>query len=245
MPGIDDGPATMEEAVAMAAALREAGFTEVCCTPHLIKGYYDADNDTVRKIVAALQARLNDERIELELLPGREYYLDEFLLDYLKDPLPLGHTRHILVEVPNHVSAAHVKEACYRIKCSGYTPMIAHPERCLLFAVAEKQTAGWFKVLGSLFKVGSSQQDVERRTSNVERSNNPLLDYLRDIGCKFQGNLGSFAGLYGGRVKGTAEKLKELGIYSHFGSDLHSAASMGQILAGADAAGISGAILEA
>ena len=30
---------------------------------------------------------------------------------------------------------------------------------------------------------------------------NPLLAYLRDLGCSFQGNLGSFTGFYGDQVK--------------------------------------------
>ncbi len=38
-----------------------------------------------------------------------------------------------------------------------------------------------------------------------DATGNPLLDYLRDLGCCFQGNLGSFTGFYGGQVKAVAE----------------------------------------
>ena len=78
LPGIDDGPATMDEAVEMANALRQAGYATVYCTPHLIKGSFEADNVTVRSTLAALQAELARQRIELLLLPGREYYLTSF-----------------------------------------------------------------------------------------------------------------------------------------------------------------------
>lgn len=212
----------MAEAVEMARGLWQAGYSTVYCTPHLVKGSYEADNGTVRTAVATLQSELARQQIGLELFPGREYYLDEFLIDYLKNPLPLGTTKFILVEIPNQMPVSVVKDTCYRIKCSGFIPMIAHPERCELFVIPERQTDGWFKVLVSMFKVRSSEQDVERLTSNVERSNNPLLDYLRDIGCMFQGNLGSLAGIYGARVRVRAETFLAAGIYSHFGSDLHS-----------------------
>ena len=111
LPGLDDGPATMDESVEMAAALRKVGFASVYCTPHLIKGCFDADNDAVRETLTALQAMLHDENIDLRLLPGREYCLDEFLFDYLKDPLPLGETKYNMLELPNHIAPEFVKEA--------------------------------------------------------------------------------------------------------------------------------------
>jgi protein-tyrosine phosphatase len=92
LSGLDDGPENIEESVAMAAALHNAGFKTIYCTPHAMKGYYDADNKAVLSAVSALRKRLSEENIKLEILPGREYYLDEFLSSYLKHPLPLGHS---------------------------------------------------------------------------------------------------------------------------------------------------------
>jgi len=142
LPGIDDGPATEDEAVEMAAAMQKAGFTTVHCTPHLIKGSYEADNRAVRASLASLQKRLNDENIGLNLLPGREYYLDEYLADYMKDPLPLGETRFIMIEIPNHRPEQFVKEICFNVRRSGFIPMIAHPERCDLFAKPSFSASG-------------------------------------------------------------------------------------------------------
>jgi protein-tyrosine phosphatase len=227
LPNIDDGPATMEESVEMARSLRQAGYSTVYCTPHLIKGSFEVDNAAVRTSVAVLQARLNMENIDLELFPGREYYLDEFLLDYLKDPQPLGSTRYILIEVPNHMSLDRAKEAFYRIRSGGFIPMIAHPERCALFNQSKKQKDSRFKVLGSMLNAFNSKlfrPAVSVKTQNIKlNEESSLLDYLREIGCAFQGNLGSFAGYYGERPRRCAERLSAAGIYSHFGTDLHSA----------------------
>jgi len=223
LPGLDDGPATMDDSVAMAVALRKAGFASVYCTPHLIKGGFDADNEAVRTAVAALQKRLNAENINLELFPGREYYLDEFLPDYLKDPLPLGDTRFLMIEIPNYTPDQLARETCFRIKRSGFIPLIAHPERCSLFAPPEKRETAWFRFFNSQRKAeGSKPKELS------------LLDYLKDLGCAFQANLGSFAGWYGPQVQQTANSLKEKKVYTHFGTDLHSHSGIKYLAGGLD-----------
>jgi protein-tyrosine phosphatase len=211
LPGLDDGPATMDESIEMAAALQKAGFASVYCTPHLIKGGFDADNGAVREMLTALQARLHGENIDLRLLPGREYYLDEFFFDYLKDPLPLGETKYIMLEFPNYIAPEFVKETCFRIKRSGFIPMIAHPERCSLLTLSGKRETAWFRFSNS-----------QRKAEGSKPNGSSLLDYLKDIGCAFQANIGSFAGWYGSQVQQVANRLKETAIYTHFGTDAHN-----------------------
>jgi len=211
LPGIDDGPSNIDESVAMAAAMRDAGFKTIYCTPHFIKGCFDADKHTVLSSVSTLQTRLNVENIELEILPGCEYYLDEFFGNHLKDPLPLGKTNYIMIEIPNNTPAEYVKETCFRIKCGGFIPMIAHPERCSHFAMPQEKTSFW-----------SRFSNLKQKTAGSKQGEQSLLDYLKDIGCAFQGNLGSFAGWYGPEVRQTANYLKKKEVFTHFGTDAHS-----------------------
>ncbi|GFE58649.1 tyrosine-protein phosphatase [Geobacter sp. AOG1] len=235
LPSLDDGPSTMAESIEMARLLRDAGYETVHCTPHLIKGVYDAGNEAVRSGVGELQTALDREGIELKLHAGREYYLDEFLPHYLQDPLPLGDTQFILVEIPHHAPVELVKETLYRIRQKGYIPLIAHPERCKLFALPLPTKQGvweWFKVQGSRFQDGdlldSQTLNVEHRTLNGQ--SNSLLDYLIDLDCQFQGNLGSFAGYYGDRARASAGRMREMGLYSCFGSDGHNVEGLREIL---------------
>ncbi len=211
LPNIDDGPTDMEEAVEMAAALQKAGFTGIYCTPHLIKGSYEADNNDVKKTLAELQKRLRAKKIEIKLIPGREYYLDEYLFDYLEDPLPLGDTNYIMVEIPNYIPRKVAKETCFRLRRKGFIPMIAHPERNKLFFTRRNSNAAFVPFLDLL----SGADDLKP----WERS---ILSYLRNIGCAFQGNLGSFAGWYGAQAQQAAETMKERNAYTHFGTDVHS-----------------------
>ena len=242
LPGIDDGPTTEDDAVEMAVAMRKAGFTTVHCTPHLIKGTYDADNRAVKASLASLQKRLNDENIDLNLLPGREYYLDEYLPDYLKDPLTLGETRFIMIEIPNHSPEEFVKETCFNVRRGGFIPMIAHPERCDLFAKPSASESGSDSKLAKYFPFffssrfgarrsaqGAEPSALSPRSSSLSprdtahsTQNSTLLSYLIDLGCAFQANLGSFTAWYGPQVQQTANSLEKMEVYTHFGTDAHS-----------------------
>lgn len=224
LPGIDDGPGETGQSLALAAALSAAGFSSAYCTPHLMRGRFDAGNEQVRRGVAELQGRLDSSGIPLTLLPGREYCLDEYLLDALQDPLPLGDSRLVLVEILPHTTAGMVRQVLYDVVRTGLTPVIAHPERChLLEPKPAAGRRGLFPALRCLFQ----------RTPNPEpRTSNDLLGYLRDLGCSFQGNLGSFNGFYGRQVQVVAEAMRDMGIYDRYGSDLHAPGQAGVILDG-------------
>jgi len=231
LPGVDDGAADMEESVAMASALAGAGFGTVYCTPHLKRGCYEAGNDQIRRGVTELQQRLDYNDISLKLLPGREYCLDEYLLESLEDPLPLGTTRLILVEFLPQVSADMIRQLLYGVVKKGFTPVIAHPERCsLLEPVVPAGNGGFIGSIKSLLK--GSNHERSGNNDAPDSTGSPLLDYLRDLGCCFQGNIGSFAGFYGRQIKNSADKMLGIGLYDRYGSDLHAPEHAGTILKG-------------
>jgi len=204
--GVDDGPEGMLESVEMAEGLAKAGFAAVYCTPHLMKGVYDTDNRTCVSVIEALRQKLAEEKIDLRLFLGREYYLDEYIFDHLKNPLPLEGTKYIMLEIPDNLPQEFVKQAFFQIKRAGYIPMIAHPERGRNFAFLDQSQ-----------KSDHRQQNALKTPYDIE-----LLNYLQELGCAFQGNYGSFMGLYGHQPKKTAATLKKKGLYTHFGTDLHS-----------------------
>lgn len=214
LPCLDDGPETETESLVMARALAAAGFHRVCCTPHVIRGVYDNCPARVREATRQLQQRLTSEGIELHLHPGTEYFLDEFLLDSLADPLLLPGNL-MLVEIPQRSDRQFVVETLYQLIRRRIIPLIAHPERCELLAPPESPGNGPIARIARLFRAPFTGQHAHSAVL-------PLVDELQLMGCLFQGNLGSFAGLYGARVRSRAEVFLSAGIYSHFGSDLHS-----------------------
>lgn len=226
LPALDDGPASVTEAVELATALHAAGFHTVHCTPHYIRGFHDVDNEHVLEAIRQMQGHLQQRGIPLRLLQGREYYLDEFFPDVFADPLTLGESRLLLVEIPPHADADFVRKSLFRSVSAGFTPLIAHPERCRLLDPPEAREAN----ISGFFGIFRRPLPAERRQPAADERRSSLLQYLRDIGCVFQGNLGSFVGLYGEGVRKVAMAHLASGLYSHFGSDAHSPAGIGRWL---------------
>lgn len=217
LPGIDDGAKYVAESLEMARILAAHGFREVCCTPHCIRGSYDTTPAQVRQAVASLQADLDREGIALRLRPGMEYYLDEYFLE-LETLQTLGDSRLVLVEAPSQGNMAVIADGVFRIARQGLIPLFAHPERCALLAVPG--TEGLIDRLWSRF--ASADAKITAQNS---------LHLLKEMGCRFQGNLGSFAGVYGRQVAERARAMLDQGIYSCLGSDGHRPEPLAKVLA--------------
>lgn len=59
-------------------------------------------------------------------------------------------------------------------------------------------------------------------------TDNDLMSYL-EVGVKFQSNYGSLAGLYGEQVRQNVLKLKDQGMISFYGTDLHNTNNVGAL----------------
>ena len=224
LPALDDGSTDLQESIEMARILAAFGFATVHCTPHRITGCYENDPARVTRATASLQRLLDDAGIALRLIPGTEHYLDEFLLDQLPGALRSGSSRYLLLELPFRSGAEMLPAMVAGLQKRGLAPLIAHPERCSAFepAVADEGLRGALSfVLG------------RQKKPDVEGS---LVLRLRDSGCRFQGNLGSFAGHYGNEVKQRAILFLEYGVYACLGSDAHRSDGLaGMLRAGLEA----------
>lgn len=217
LPGIDDGPSNVDESIQMARLLSESGFTSVYCTPHKTKFIYEKSENDIRKAVKDLQKQLHYQEIPLRLLAGREYCMDNFFLEYINDLMPLEGTDYVLIEIPSGSYQGMVVESITAILRQGLTPMIAHPERCLSLTDNQKH------------KIPKSLSFLKRNTITARMALEysyqkfDLLEWLSGVDCAFQCNIGSLLDAYGHSVKKKATRLLNTGIYSHFGTDAHSA----------------------
>jgi protein-tyrosine phosphatase len=194
LPGLDDGPADEAEALEMARILASAGFSEICCTPHMLRGAYYNPPARIRTAVADLQTALDKSRISLTLHAGAEYYLDEFLPSYLEDPITIGDSI-LLVEASYQVPPDFLLDSIFKIVQKKFTPILAHPERCNIL-------------------------DPEKE---------PVAK-LKAMGCLFQQNIGSFAGIYGEKIRLRALSYLEKGLCSHIATDAHQSPHLEQWL---------------
>jgi protein-tyrosine phosphatase len=132
LPGIDDGPATLSDSLALCRRLAEDGVTSVAATPHQL-GSYLGDNGAaeIRERVAQLQAVLLREEIPLELAAGGDVRIDERLVSLLSEGeistiADLG--KHLLLELP-HEWFVDPTATIGELASRGVQPILTHPER--------------------------------------------------------------------------------------------------------------------
>jgi protein-tyrosine phosphatase len=134
LPGIDDGPDTMQGSVEFARAALAAGTQMLVATPHVSTRY---PNDVARIARArdALRERLAAENIALELLSGAEIALTR-LPDVPPEELSqlgLGGGPWLLIECPFLPAMGGLEEILLGIVRRGHRVVLAHPERCPTF----------------------------------------------------------------------------------------------------------------
>ena len=134
LPGVDDGPATIEAALEMARVATAAGTRAIATTSHV--NYVNRlDPADLRSAREALAARLAEAGIELELLAGGEIApsrLPDLDDDELR-ALALGGGRYVLLECPFSPDGANLEAMVADLQQRGFGVLLAHPERSPAF----------------------------------------------------------------------------------------------------------------
>lgn len=131
LPALDDGAPTEEISIQMCRQAYSNGYTDVIATPHHLRGNFDNPGFIVRKQVEILNTQLKHKQIPLTVYPGHEVRLHEDLLEGLKsgNVLTLADSPYILLELPTDTVPLYTRSLIYQLLVTGYTPIIAHPER--------------------------------------------------------------------------------------------------------------------
>jgi protein-tyrosine phosphatase len=130
LPGIDDGPGTIDGSLALARAAAAVGIATIVATPH-VNSRTPNDHDTIAGLVDALNERLLSERVDVEILPGAEIaisHLGEIEAAELSR-LGLGGSRWLLVEPPFTPVAVALEGIVLGLQRQGHRVVLAHPER--------------------------------------------------------------------------------------------------------------------
>jgi protein-tyrosine phosphatase len=143
LPGVDDGSPSVEVSVPVLERFRQDGVTVLVCTPHLKAT--DAARAPVERNRRILAELVKHAPPLPELVLGWEIMLDAPGADLRAPHLHLGDSLAALVEFPRmHVPPGATQEIL-RIRMSGVTPVIAHPERyhmCTPHVVREWRSVG-------------------------------------------------------------------------------------------------------
>lgn len=135
MPAVDDGAQDDDEVRHALAAFREQGIDVVVTTPHIdgsLTRRPDAFAEHLARIDdgwARLEAIAADEFPDMTVHRGVEVKLDSPDPDLGDDRMRLAGTRFALVEFPHMMLPPESARALFQATASGWTPIVAHPER--------------------------------------------------------------------------------------------------------------------
>jgi protein-tyrosine phosphatase len=192
LPGIDDGPETLDQAIALAAHAVRSGITYAVVTPHVHIGRYENDLPSIRRDLAKFQAELNSLKIALRLGLGGEVRLGAEIIDLVAESrIPFLGEREgykiLLLEFPHgHIPVGADKFVAWLLK-NRIRPLIAHPER----------------------------------NREIMDEVNKLTPFVT-MGCMLQVTAGSVEGRFGEHARERAVDLLRRGWVSVLASDAHN-----------------------
>ena len=192
LPGIDDGPRTLDDALALCRIAYQNGIQKAVTTPHILPGTYDNNLDSIKEAWIAFKIALQEAGIALELGYAAEIRIDPIIIEMAEaDILPiLGEfegDRLVLLELPHTHIPPGCDELIHWLLAKGIRPLIAHPER---------------------------NQAVIKKIKRIE----PLIK----AGCLFQITAGSLAGIFGDEPRDCAIKMLKRGWVTVLASDAHN-----------------------
>jgi protein-tyrosine phosphatase len=134
LPGIDDGPSSIEESVALAAAAAAEGTRTIVATPH-VHPEHVTDVRILPDLVHEVRARLAAERIPIDVLCGGEVDLRMVWRLSASDLDTVAHgppgRRWVLLEAPFVGMDDSYTAAADDLRERGFGVVVAHPERAL------------------------------------------------------------------------------------------------------------------
>lgn len=132
LPGLDDGPRTMEQSIALARCYQDSGVTTVVATSHYLPGTaWATPKEQILDVIRQVQEELDHQNIDLKILPGMEIGFHRKLANrlYAGECLPLGNSGHYLIEPSFQGDQHELIDTLLQLCEEGVHLIVAHPER--------------------------------------------------------------------------------------------------------------------
>ncbi|MCL2807819.1 MAG: phosphoesterase [Coriobacteriia bacterium] len=128
LPGIDDGPATVEKSMEMLAAAKAAGVSSIVCTPHVRDPYFDYD--AFWEAFWLLKKHAKGFPLKMGFEVNHTMFM-QLGMDWA-DKLCFDGSNDFLLELSTRASAYEYgvfERTIFELRSRGYRVIIAHPER--------------------------------------------------------------------------------------------------------------------
>ena len=153
LPGMDDGPKTLPDAMALVERALLQGVDRLALTSH-----FHCENESVAAFLERREAAFSTLREacpkEMNLKRGCEVYFSPALLTENVEDLCLEGTKVLLLELPVLQKPAFLREVLVGLAQKGITPLIAHAERYQYVAQDPRVLMDWVEI-GALIQVNA------------------------------------------------------------------------------------------
>lgn len=192
LPGIDDGPSTIQESLELCRIAENDGITHVVVTPHIHPGRWDNSLQVIQSKVRQLTSILHQKEVQLRIgFAGEVRLTDDIIRQVNLAEIPyygvVDGYQIMLLEFPH----AHIIPGSEKIiewlLSQGIRPLIAHPER-------------------------------NKRVMNDPASILPFVE----AGCWLQVTAGSLLGNFGEKAQIVAEQFLQDDVITVLASDGHN-----------------------
>lgn len=127
--GVDDGPKTIEESVAMLEEARDQGIEAMILTPHYRHGMFAYPKETIEEHFLLLQQYA--AKIGIGLALGTEYHVNGQIVEAMESGRcrTLAGSHYVLSEYSHATEFSYIYQMTQEMVLHGYIPVIAHAER--------------------------------------------------------------------------------------------------------------------
>lgn len=149
LPGVDDGAASLSDALQMADMAAQSGVSAIVATPHCNLPYAGRSNyldaDLLGRVVA-LRSAIEQAQIPVRLYAGAEVFCTPEVEDLLAQEklMTIAGSRYLLTEFYFDESVSFMDCCLSAISRKGCTPVIAHPERYEAIQASPATVERWF-----------------------------------------------------------------------------------------------------
>jgi len=132
LPGVDDGAVDLEEALQMVRMAWQNGTRVLFLTPHYFGHYLKGTKQDIQDAYSAFCRQVSAEFPDMKLYLGTELSFEVEAAEKLANGeiLTLNHSRYVLLEFAYSILRFQLVSGVSELIRWGYTPIIAHAERC-------------------------------------------------------------------------------------------------------------------
>lgn len=133
LPGIDDGPQTIEESIEILKKATEEGIKTIVATPHVLEVPSESDMQRLRGAFNRVKNAIIREGIDIKIILGAELFISPDLPKTIKENRELtinNGNKYVLIELPMNEIPLFTEQTIFELQLQGIVLIIAHPERC-------------------------------------------------------------------------------------------------------------------